>query len=167
MEPSVRRVDFGYFVRPASETGTGRPRAEPCLGYLVDHPDGLLLVDTGMGASPEVDEHYRPVRRPLAAALAGAGARVEDVRIVVNCHLHFDHCGGNPLLRGRPVVAQRTELAAARTTDYSFPSSPTRLVCGTRCSTARRNCCRVSSSSRRRGTRTGTSPWSCAVATAP
>src|ERR1019366_6720783 len=46
--PVVHRVDFGYFVRPAEETGTGASRVEPCLGYLVDHPDGLLLVDTGM-----------------------------------------------------------------------------------------------------------------------
>jgi N-acyl homoserine lactone hydrolase len=45
---SVRRVDFGYFVRPAEETGTGAPRVEPCLGYLVAHPDGLVLLDTGM-----------------------------------------------------------------------------------------------------------------------
>ena len=52
---AVRRVDFGYFVRPAEETGTGSPRVEPCLGYLVDHPDGLLLVDTGMGSHPDVD----------------------------------------------------------------------------------------------------------------
>ena len=48
--PVVRRVDFGYFVRPAEETGTGASRVEPCLGYLVDHPDGLVLMDTGMGS---------------------------------------------------------------------------------------------------------------------
>ena len=119
---AVRRVDFGYFVRPAAETGTGAPRVEPCLGYLVAHPDGLLLVDTGMGSHPEVDAHYRPRRRGLAAALAGAGSRVEDVRFVVNCHLHFDHCGGNPTLAGRPVFAQRAELdAARRTPDYTLP----------------------------------------------
>jgi len=29
---TVQRVDFGYFVRPAQETGTGAPRVEPCLG---------------------------------------------------------------------------------------------------------------------------------------
>ena len=32
---AVRRVDFGYFVRPVAETGTGSARVEPCLGYLV------------------------------------------------------------------------------------------------------------------------------------
>lgn len=96
----VRRLDFGYFVRPGEETGTGGPRVEPCLGYAVEHPGGLLVLDTGMGAHPEVDAHYRPRRRPLAAALADVGYRPEDVALVVNCHLHFDHCGGNPSCPG-------------------------------------------------------------------
>lgn len=118
----VRRVDFGYFVRPAAETGTGAPRVEPCLGYLVDHPDALLLVDTGMGSHPDVDAHYRPRRHPLGSALAGAGARREDVELVVNCHLHFDHCGGNPELPGRVIFTQRVELESARSTaDYTLP----------------------------------------------
>ena len=43
---SVRRVDFGYFVRPGTETGTGVARVEPCLGYVIDHPQGTLLFDT-------------------------------------------------------------------------------------------------------------------------
>jgi N-acyl homoserine lactone hydrolase len=118
---AVRRVDFGYFIRPAEETGTGAARAEPCLGYLVQHPDGLVLLDTGMGADPDVDAHYRPRRRDLPAALAGAGATLAEVDLVVNCHLHFDHCGGNPQLAGRPVFAQRTELDAAGAEGYTLP----------------------------------------------
>ena len=118
----VRRVNLGYFVRPAGETGTGNSRVEPCLGYLVDHPGGLLLLDTGMGRHPEVDAHYQPRRRPLPAALTAAGARIEDVRFVANCHLHFDHCGGNPALAGRPVFTQRIELETARTAEnYTLP----------------------------------------------
>jgi N-acyl homoserine lactone hydrolase len=120
----VRRVNYGYFIRPAQETGTGAPRVEPCLGYLVAHPeaDGLVLIDTGMGREAGVDSWYQPNRVALPDALAAAGARVDEIRYVVNCHLHFDHCGGNPALAGRPVFAQRTELAAARTvTDYTLP----------------------------------------------
>lgn len=118
----VRRVDFGYFVRPGEETGTGRVRVEPTLGYLIEHPAGTVLVDTGMGSHPEVDEWYQPRRNSLPVALAAVGARVEDVDFVVNCHLHFDHCGGNPMLAGRPIFTQRTELAHARgTEDYTLP----------------------------------------------
>jgi N-acyl homoserine lactone hydrolase len=119
---TVRRVDFGYFVRPAAETGTGGPRVEACLGYLVAHPDGLLLFDTGMGGHPDVDAHYRPRRRALGDALREAGTRMEDITLVANCHLHFDHCGGNPALSGRPVFTQATELAEARQAEnYTLP----------------------------------------------
>ncbi|MBU2662087.1 MBL fold metallo-hydrolase [Actinoplanes bogorensis] len=112
---TVRRVAYGHFIRPAEETGTGTPRAEPTFGYLIDHPrDGLLLLDTGMGGNPEIDAWYKPTRIPLPAALKSAGANLTDIRMVANCHLHFDHCGGNPQLPGRPVFAQRAELALAR-----------------------------------------------------
>jgi len=118
----VRRLDFGYFVRPAEETGTGSARVEACLGYLVEHPNGVLLFDTGMGSDPDVDAHYRPRRQDLRTALAAVGTRLEQVISVTNCHLHFDHCGGNPLLGDRPVFVQTTELVAARTTqDYTLP----------------------------------------------
>jgi N-acyl homoserine lactone hydrolase len=119
---AVRRVDFGYFVRPAEETGTGRPRVDPCLGYLVDHPRGMLLFDTGMGSHPEVDAHYRPRRTALPDALAAVGARIPELSVAANCHLHFDHCGGNPLLGPIPVLVQAAELdAALHTPDYTLP----------------------------------------------
>src|SRR5262249_46891994 len=76
----VRRVDFGYFVRPAQETGTGTPRVEPCLGYAVGHPEGMILFDTGMGSHPEVDAHYRPRRVGLREALAAIGTQIGDIR---------------------------------------------------------------------------------------
>jgi glyoxylase-like metal-dependent hydrolase (beta-lactamase superfamily II) len=112
----IRRLDLGYFIRPASETGDV-PRAEAVLGYLVRRPEGVLLFDTGMGAHPEVDAHYRPQRR----ALAGAGVTPFDVDIVVNCHLHFDHCGGNPLFPGTPILVQRKEYELAHGVDYTLP----------------------------------------------
>ncbi len=48
--------------------------------------------------------------------------RLEDIRVVVNSHLHWDHCGGNRLFRHCPIVAQRAEMAFAR--------EPTGLVAG-------------------------------------
>src|SRR4051812_38715308 len=99
----IVRLDYGYFVRPAEETGIGQARVEPVLGYAVLHARGTLLFDTGMGQPPDIDSHYRPRRIPLHAALVSGGVAADDVQLVVNCHLHFDHCGGNPLLPGRPV----------------------------------------------------------------
>jgi N-acyl homoserine lactone hydrolase len=119
---TVRRADFGYFVRPAEETGIGAPRVEPCLGYVVDHPAGPLLFDTGMGSHPEVDARYRPRRVGLEDALAAAGVTIADLRLAANSHLHFDHCGGNPNLGQLPVFVQAAELRSARETpDYTLP----------------------------------------------
>jgi N-acyl homoserine lactone hydrolase len=119
---TVQRVDFGYFVRPASETGTGGPRVEPCLGYLVSHPQGVLLFDTGMGSDPQADAHYRPRRIGLPEALAVVGCQVAGLSLATNCHLHFDHCGGNPLLGAIPVFVQRAELDTARAEPgYTLP----------------------------------------------
>ena len=118
---AVHRLDYGYFVRPGEETSSGSPRVEPCLGYLIRHPQGTLLFDTGMGVDPGVDEHYRPRRIAVAEALAMAGSGVADVDLVANCHLHFDHCGGNGLFAGLPVLTQAVELATARTVaDYTL-----------------------------------------------
>jgi N-acyl homoserine lactone hydrolase len=117
----VRRVDFGYFVRPGEETSAGADRVEPVLGYLVQHPRGTLLLDTGMGADSGADAHYRPRRAALAAALAQAGTTPDGIDVVVNCHLHFDHCGNNPAFPRRPIFVQSAELAAARDEDYTLP----------------------------------------------
>jgi len=109
-------------VRPGAENPNGQPLVEDVLGYLVRHDHGLLLFDTGIGvADAETEAWYQPVRWPLADALRSVGHDLDDVTLVANCHLHFDHCGGNPLLAGRPVVCQRDELTAAGTEGYTVP----------------------------------------------
>jgi glyoxylase-like metal-dependent hydrolase (beta-lactamase superfamily II) len=120
----ISRLELGTFLRPGSETPDGRLRAEVALGYLVRHPDGVLLFDTGIGAvDADTEAHYRPrTPTPPAALQQQASARLDDVAIVVNCHLHFDHCGGNRLLPHRPVFAQRAEHAAALEEGYTNPA---------------------------------------------
>ena len=119
---AVRRVDFGSFVRPAEETGAEGPRVEVLLGYVVVHADSIVLFDTGMGVpDDETERYYRPSRIQLPVALAAAGVRPGEITMVANCHLHFDHCGGNPSLVGRPIVCQRRELETARTDGYTLP----------------------------------------------
>ena len=118
----IVRIDLGSFVRPAEETGTGSPRVEQVLGYVARTPAGLLLLDTGLGhAGADTDEWYRPRRIPLPDALGAVGVAVDDIAIVVNCHLHFDHIGGNPAFAHRPIHCQRKEIDTARHGDYTVP----------------------------------------------
>ncbi len=103
----------------------GRPHegtAVPVCGTVVRHPRGTVIVDTGLpGPHPEVDPIFRPSRRPLKGVLASLGSRIEDVVAVVNCHLHFDHSGGNGLFPGLPIHVQQRELGSVREPDYTLP----------------------------------------------
>ncbi len=84
----------------------------PCLSHTIDHPDGLVLVDTGMiESTPEIDEHWQPTLHPLPDEL------VQRVAHVVITHMHFDHHGANRLYPGIPIHIQRVELEDARTLD--------------------------------------------------
>lgn len=88
--------------------------------YLVCAPNGVLLFDTGLGPPHEgLDAHYRPRRFGLPALLSDVGVSVEDVGVIVNCHLHFDHCGGNQLFPNARVIVQRAELDEARQPGYT------------------------------------------------
>src|SRR4051794_23832443 len=102
----VARIELGTFVRPPQETGTDGGRVEPVLGYVARTPEGILLLDTGLGeADQETEAWYRPRRVPIEDALGRVGLAVDDVDLVINCHLHFDHIGGNPRFVGRPILS--------------------------------------------------------------
>ena len=71
------------------------------------------------------------------------------IDIVVNTHLHADHCGGNHLFAGKPIYVQRRELDDARSKDdYTIASGSRRPACSTCRSTASTSCCPGSDSSR-------------------
>jgi N-acyl homoserine lactone hydrolase len=85
----------------------------PVYVHVIDHPDARVLVDTGMTELHPSVADMDPRLRPLSEQdfdLAG-------IDIVVNTHLHFDHCGGNHLFAGKPIYVQRQELDDARGLD--------------------------------------------------
>ena len=102
----------------------------PVPSYLVVHPKGKVLFDSGLHVDSQAD----------AAAYAGdflysfhdfhftAGEQIDarlrtidfdpsSVDLVINSHLHFDHCGGNAQLPNATVVVQRREWEHAHRDD--------------------------------------------------
>jgi len=138
----VTRVDaggmFGLVPRPLfaemypPDSANTLTMALHCL--LVRSRGKTILVDTGLGSKLTQDERDRwAVERPsggLIESLARVGVSPEDVDIVVNTHLHWDHCGGNtrwvegrlePSFPRAQYWVQRMEWA-----DASHPDARTR-----------------------------------------
>ena len=89
-------------------------REWPVHGFVVTHPGGAVLVDTGCGGPDEVLNDWRVVNRSVADALAGLDMTPADIDLVINTHLHFDHCGQNAVFSHAPCCVQRTELDRAK-----------------------------------------------------
>lgn len=119
---TVTRMMVGGFLAPESYGPNERLVVN---AWLVRHPDATVLVDTGIAKGiPAADvEAMRFVRTPIADALAGIGAAIEDVDLVINCHLHADHAGGNVQFPEATILVQPAELVAAREPDYSIPEA--------------------------------------------
>jgi N-acyl homoserine lactone hydrolase len=86
----------------------------PVHGFVVTYPGGALLVDTGVGGPAALLNDWRVVNRSVADALADEDLAPGDIDLVVNTHLHFDHCGQNAVFRHAPHYVQRAELARAQ-----------------------------------------------------
>ena len=79
-----------------------------------DLPGGAALVDTGVGGPQGVQDDWRAVNVAAADALAGLDLSPADISLVINTHLHFDHCGQNAVFKHAAFHVQRAELARAR-----------------------------------------------------
>jgi N-acyl homoserine lactone hydrolase len=82
--------------------------------HVIDHPEARVLVDSGMTQLHPAVADMDPRLTPLSAQ---ADFDVASIDVVINTHLHFDHCGGNHLFTGKPIYVQRRELNDARSED--------------------------------------------------
>jgi N-acyl homoserine lactone hydrolase len=90
----------------------------PVYVHVIDHPDARILVDTGMtDLHPAIVAALNPTPYPLDKQ----DFNIAGVDIVVNTHLHADHCGGNHLFAGRPIYVQRRELEEAHSDENEYP----------------------------------------------
>jgi len=86
-----------------------------CL--LIEHDAGLILIDTGAGNKEDpkfydiygIENAGHPTQ--LEDGIRAAGFTPEDVTLVINSHLHFDHAGGNTI---KDASGTRPALPKAR-----------------------------------------------------
>ena len=128
---AIHQLHLGRMSLPESHSRAAERICEICC-YAIDHPDGIIVVDTGPRAGhPVIDKLYAPEVAPVTSALAAVGFDERDVAAVVNTHLHFDHCGQNHLLGHAPVWVTEAELQASTTELYTVPEwahiAPSRL----------------------------------------
>ena len=86
----------------------------PVHGFVVTHPGGAVLVDTGVGGPQQVLDDWRVVNRSVADALAELDMTPGDIGLVINTHLHFDHAGNNDLLKDATFFVQREHYELAK-----------------------------------------------------
>lgn len=98
----------------------------PVAAQLFRHPAGNVLFDTGCHPSVEADAEARwgglakvmtPIALPksdVVSSLAGIGLKPGDIDLVVNSHLHPDHCGCNAFFRRATFICHEAELSAAK-----------------------------------------------------
>ncbi|MEL6982390.1 MAG: N-acyl homoserine lactonase family protein [Actinomycetota bacterium] len=117
----VGRIDMALRV-VTGEEGTANL---PITSWLIDHPDGLVLFDTGMHPVLQTDVtrlgrstsfltlDYHPGEE-VAARLDERDVRPSDIDRVVISHLHFDHAGGCGQLPDARLVVNRAEWEAGQ-----------------------------------------------------
>jgi glyoxylase-like metal-dependent hydrolase (beta-lactamase superfamily II) len=104
----------------------GEPFKSPMCMFLIDHPKGKVLFDTGLNIacasdpyayySPEILGPYKPVMTGDQAArnvVTTAGFKPEDIDFVVISHLHFDHTGGIGDFPNATYIVHQRELEYA------------------------------------------------------
>ena len=102
--------------------------ALPIPSYLIEHPKGRALFDTGMNPQCRTDaagrlgervarlfgfEHYG-ADDDVKARLEAIDRDPAKVDFIINSHLHFDHVGGNELVPNATMVVQKREWQAAQ-----------------------------------------------------
>lgn len=111
-------------------------RVLTALNCLLIVTDGkTILVDTGLGTKLMAKQEENFARRGgsrLLGNLARIGIAPQDVDIVINTHLHADHCGGNTWRDGDEILPTfpRAEYWVQRQEflDASFPNERTKAT---------------------------------------
>jgi len=118
----VTAVKLGTLTVDASGLVLGRDPGRtvdiPVWGAAVEGPGIKILIDTGIRDPAWVSDRLGPCRQDEGEAIIGAldllGWRPDDVDVVINTHLHYDHCGNNAWFPSSPIYVSAVEWEAAQ-----------------------------------------------------
>lgn len=117
----MRLLSDGYFTLDKSFLVFGKYQGikykAALKPLLVRTEKETILVDTGVGNLPANYQRFHDVIRTkqeeLSQSLKTVGLKPSDVTMVVNTHLHFDHCGNNHLFENSKFLIQTDEIRYA------------------------------------------------------
>lgn len=96
----------------------GKKKAGPVVAWLVRNGERKILVDTGFfGPADTADSLGAFSRTPeqrLETQLKRFDTSASEIDLVINTHLHSDHCGGNGWFPGKRHLVQKREMEYAR-----------------------------------------------------
>ena len=99
--------------------GAGQKIWAQVYSVYVENPEAKIIIETGMDPdswSPILKRILIPKQTPyqkLDNALGQIGVKPEDIDIVINTHLHVEHCGLNRLFKNATWIVHREELKEA------------------------------------------------------
>lgn len=117
----VRLLTDGYFTLDKSFLVFGKYQGikykAALKPLLIRTEKQTVIVDTGIGTLPAKYQKFHEVIRSkeeeLHYSLKKAGIQPRDVTLVINTHLHFDHCGNNRLFPHAKFLVQTEEIRYA------------------------------------------------------
>lgn len=116
-------LDQGWLT---AMTNVGTRIDIPVPMYIIDHPEGLVIFDTGMSVDVVPDngaEYWGPVSQAFTPdmsrdqgideQLKKIGKSVSDVKYVIHSHFHLDHAGNISMFPNATHIVRKAELKNA------------------------------------------------------
>ncbi|WP_433475615.1 N-acyl homoserine lactonase family protein [Spirillospora sp. CA-142024] len=135
MTVQLYALTCGHLTIPRSFMleGTEGTIKVPIPAYLIVHPKGTAVFDSGLNTASQTDPlayageflhafhdfDFSPGEQ-ITARLTAIDVDPASINLVINSHLHFDHAGGNAQLPNADIAVQRREWTQAHTNDAEY-----------------------------------------------
>ena len=132
MAVKIYAMTCGWLTSDISMMLAGKPGkiSFPVPAYLIDHPRGKVLFDTGLHPQCQHDARgrigfladlfsvqFRP-GEDIKSRLEALDVDASKIEFLINSHLHFDHTGGNELVPNAKIIIQQREWEAGQTPEF-------------------------------------------------